>query len=44
MKLFLKREDTNFEAKDAEMGRTALSWAAGAGYEGIVKLLLNQER
>ena len=42
MRLLLKRDDVNPNISDM-VARTALSWAAGNGHEGIVKLLLERK-
>lgn len=40
--MLLKREDVNPNIPDKE-GRTPLSWAAGKGYNSVVKMLLYRE-
>lgn len=40
VKHLLKTKDVNSEAQDASYRRTALSWAAGQGFEVVVKLLI----
>ena len=42
MRLLLEREEVNLDKLDSR-GRTPLSYAAGSGYEGVVKLLLEWE-
>ena len=41
MKILLERGDANLDSAD-EGGRTPLSYAAGSGHEGIVKILLER--
>lgn len=42
MKTLLEREDVTPNTAD-KSGRTPLSWAAGNGYESMVKMLLERE-
>ncbi|KAG0641353.1 hypothetical protein HOY80DRAFT_954876 [Tuber brumale] len=41
--MLLEREDVNPNQTDTEHGRTSLSWAAGSGHVGVVKLLLQRK-
>ena len=41
MRLLIERGDADIDAKDSG-GRTPLSWAAGKGYEAVVRLLIDR--
>jgi len=41
--MLLERGEVNPEQAHTGYGRTPLSWAAGSGHEGIVKILLEKE-
>ena len=43
MKLLLGQKDVDPDAPHTTYGRTPLSWAAGEGHEGVVKLLLRRK-
>ena len=40
--MLLEHADVKPDQADAEYGRTPLSWAAGNGHEGVVKMLLER--
>ena len=42
VELLLRQKHTQPDMSDTQYGRTALSWAAGGGHEGVVRLFLGR--